>query len=191
MFEFLKLEIRILFKICNLIFEIMNKTWKLKPKIPDELINQYQDYDPLLAQLLYNRRLIQKHQIDEFLFPEYERLHSPFLFKDMEKAVDRIWQAISQNQKICIYGDYDADAVTANAVLRQVFNFLNYQQVESYIPDRFAEGYGVNLDALTRIKDGGSKLIITVDCGTNSSEAVEFCVNAFQPAENPSLESAK
>src|SRR3989344_106854 len=177
MFEFLKLEIRILFKICNLIFEIMNKTWKLKPKIPDELINQYQDYDPLLAQLLYNRRLIQKHQIDEFLFPEYERLHSPFLFKDMEKAVDRIWQAISQNQKICIYGDYDADAVTANAVLRQVFNFLNYQQVESYIPDRFAEGYGVNLDALTRIKDGGSKLIITVDCGTNSSEAVEFCVN--------------
>jgi len=101
-------------------------------------------------------------------------LHSPFLFQDMQKAVNRIWQAIENKEKICIYGDYDADAVTANAVLQQAFRFLGVK-VESYIPDRFTEGYGINLDALQKIKDQGAKIIITVDCGTNSCDAAEFC----------------
>ncbi len=92
----------------------------------------------------------------------------------MQKAVDRIWEAIDKHQRICIYGDYDADAVTANAVLQQTFRYLGVE-VESYIPDRFAEGYGVNVDALSKIKDGGSRIIITVDCGTNSVDAANFC----------------
>jgi len=170
------------------------KTWKLKPKIPlgeEDKIRIILSQNPhlvfghplpegegnmaLLAQLLYNRGLTDQSQITEFLNPEYEKLDSPFLFKDMQKAVDRIWQAIEQNEKITIYGDYDADAITANAVLRQVFNYLEFQNIDSYIPDRFTEGYGVNLDALLKIKDQGSKVIITVDCGTNSVDAADFC----------------
>ncbi|MEK7618040.1 MAG: single-stranded-DNA-specific exonuclease RecJ [Patescibacteria group bacterium] len=153
----------------------MIKLWKLKPKISADLSHHYTDYDGLLAQLLYNRGLTEPHQIQEFLNPQYERLNSPFLFKDMQKAVERIWQAIEKNQKITIYGDYDADAVTANAVLRQTFRHLNHQNVNSYIPDRFSEGYGVNLEALQKIKGEGSGLIITVDCGTNSIDAAEWC----------------
>lgn len=153
----------------------MTKLWKIKPKIPDGLLSVYRNLDPLLAQLLYNRGLTKPDQISDFLNPQYERLHSPFLFKDMRKSADRIWQAIDHNEKIIIYGDYDADAITANAVLRQTFRYLNYHNVESYIPDRFSEGYGINLNALSKIKDSGSKIVLTVDCGTNSIEAAELC----------------
>ncbi len=132
------------------------------------------DYPSLLRQLLFNRSLMEKEKIDKFLEPKYEGLHSPYLFKDMAKAVDRIFEAIEKNEQICIYGDYDADAITANAVLRQAFKFLAVN-VKSYIPDRFSEGYGVNLEALAKIKNDGSTVIITVDCGTNSIDAAEWC----------------
>src|SRR3989344_3725501 len=152
----------------------MSKNWKLKSEIPQDIAEKLKDHLPLIRQLLYNRGLIEKDQIEKFLTPKYEELHNPFLFKDMQKAVDRIWQAIDGNEQITIYGDYDADAVTANAVLQQTFRYLGVG-VESYIPDRFTEGYGINLEALLKIKDRGSKIIITVDCGTNSIDAAEFC----------------
>lgn len=129
----------------------------------------------LLAQLLFNRGLNTKEKADEFLNVKYENLHSPFLFKNMEKAVARIWQAIENKEGMWIYGDYDADAVTANAVLQQTFKYLGVD-IQSYIPDRFSEGYGVNMDALNKIKEAGAKIIITVDCGTNSVDAAEFCI---------------
>ncbi|MBI3232273.1 MAG: single-stranded-DNA-specific exonuclease RecJ [Candidatus Doudnabacteria bacterium] len=152
-----------------------SKVWKLKPIIPEDLVHQSQGYDGLFAQLLYNRGLTDRRQVDEFVDSRYEGLHNPFLFKDMQKAVKRIWQAVERREKICIYGDYDADAITANAVLRRTFRHLGHQNIESYIPDRFSEGYGVNTDALLKIKDNGAKIIITVDCGTNAVEAGEFC----------------
>ncbi len=173
----------------------MSKIWKIKPAMPREIVEKIgrilsENPHPsapgghplpegegnlkLLSQLLYNRGLTEKNQITEFLEPKYENLHDPFSFRDMQKAVDRIWRAIDQKEKICIYGDYDADAVTANAVLQQTFRHLGVE-VESYIPDRFTEGYGINIEALEKIRDAGSTLIITVDCGTNSVDAAEFC----------------
>ncbi len=152
----------------------MQKKWRVKPKIPAEQLSNYNNSDPFLSQLLYNRGLVEKQKTEEFLNPEYERLHSPFLFMDMQKAVDRIWQAIEQGEKICVYGDYDADAITANAVLLNTFRYLGVE-AEYYIPDRFSEGYGVNLQALESIKAKGVRLIITVDCGTNSVDASEWC----------------
>ncbi len=150
------------------------KIWKLKNTIPAELSEIYKDYPTLLAQLLFDRGLREKEEIQKFITANYqEGLNSPFLFGDMEKAVNRIWQAIESNEKITIYGDYDADAVTANAVLRQTFSYLG-ANADSYIPDRFAEGYGVNLEALFKIKANGTSLIITVDCGTNSVDAAEW-----------------
>ncbi len=153
----------------------MPKRWKLKPKPSEGLRQQFESLHPLLLQLLYNRNLLEEKSHQDFLDPKYERLLSPFLFKDMEKATERIWQAIHHDEKICIYGDYDADAVTANAILRQTFRYLGYQNIGSYIPDRFTEGYGVNLEALAKIKEQGATLIITVDCGTNSVQAAKWC----------------
>lgn len=145
------------------------------PEVPAEIREkELAAYPKLAAQLLYNRNIIKPDEAEYFLNPKYENLHNPFLFQDMGKAVERIWKAIEDKEKICIYGDYDADAVTANAVLQQTFRYLGVE-VESYIPDRFTEGYGINMEALSKIKDEGSKILITVDCGTNSVEAAEFC----------------
>lgn len=153
----------------------MTKDWKLKPEIPLEFKDKFPHISSLVLQLLYNRGLKEKEEIESFLNTSYEEgLYSPFLFQDMEKAVARIWQAIESEEKIWIYGDYDADAVTANAVLQQTFSYLG-KEVHSYIPDRFTEGYGVNMEAIESIKNQGAKIIITVDCGTNSTEAAEFC----------------
>ncbi len=74
----------------------MSRIWKLKPKIPADLSHRYENYNGLLAQLLFNRGLTEERQINQFLSPEYERLNSPFLFKDMAKVVERIWQAIEE-----------------------------------------------------------------------------------------------
>lgn len=91
----------------------------------------------------------------------------------MQKAADRIWQAIENQERILVYGDYDADAVTANAVVRQTFRHLG-AEAQSYIPDRFTEGYGLNLEAFGNFKASGITLVITVDCGTNSVEVANF-----------------
>jgi single-stranded-DNA-specific exonuclease len=153
----------------------MSKLWKLQPEVPEEISQNLGQYPKFFRQLLYNRGLLEKAEINDFVNPSYENLNSPFLFLDMQKAVNRIWQAIEKKEKITIYGDYDADAVTANAVLQQTFKYLGVD-VESYIPDRFTEGYGINMEALEKIKLGGTKLIITVDCGTNSIDAADFCL---------------
>ncbi len=152
----------------------MPKQWNLKQNIPKNDRQSLESFSDLAAQLLYNREITSPEEAEVFLNPRYENLHSPFLFQDMNKAVLRIWQAIEKKEKICIYGDYDADAVTANAVLQQMFRYLG-MEVASYIPDRFSEGYGINMEALSKIKDQGSTIIITVDCGTNSVDAAEFC----------------
>ena len=142
----------------------MQKKWQVQPRTEDSVI----------AQLLKNRGLADQDEQDNFLNPEYGKLHSPFLFKDMEKAVQRIWQAIDAGEKILIYSDYDADAVTANAVVYRGLKFLG-ATAEVYIPDRFSEGYGLNLQAFETVKATGARVVITVDCGTNSVAEAEFC----------------
>lgn len=152
-----------------------NKQWQLQPAVPREIIEQYPELRSLVVQLLYNRGVVESPQrVESFLNPEYQNLYDPFLFTDMGIAVDRIWEAIENNEKILIYADYDADAVTANAVLQQTFRYLGVD-VASYIPDRFTEGYGLNLEAFEKIKESGAKVVITVDCGTNSTDVADFC----------------
>lgn len=152
----------------------MPKLWKLKPTVPDEILQRYPELDPLVVQLLFNLGLTEELDVERFMAPEYENQHDPFIFQDMQKACDRIWEAIFNEEKICIYGDYDADAVTANAVLQQTFRYLGVPVV-SYIPDRFTEGYGLNIEAFEKIKADGATVVITVDCGTNSVDVAEFC----------------
>ncbi len=142
----------------------MNRIWNVQKQTEKDLITQ----------LLANRGVKSDEEIEAFLHPEYSKLNDPFLFKDMRKAVDRVWQAVENKEKILIYSDYDADAVTANAVLFRMFEFLGVKP-EIYIPDRFSEGYGLNVAAFERFKEQGIQLVLTVDCGTNSVEEAKFC----------------
>src|SRR3989344_1375229 len=151
----------------------MKRTWTVKEKVSDYIIKQFSDLHPLTVQLLHNRGLTKTSEIKKFLDPRNEELSSPFELTDMSKAVERILSAIKSKEKITIYADYDADAVTACAVLYYGLQAIGAQNVAYYIPDRFAEGYGVNKDAVEQIAASGAKLIITVDCGINSREEID------------------
>ncbi len=152
----------------------MSKLWQVAAPLSPDIPDQFPEINPVVLRLLYNRGITEPEQIEKFLAPEYHNLHSPFLFQQMESAVERIWQAIENHEHIVVYGDYDADAVTANSVLQQTFRYLNVP-VDSYIPDRFSEGYGLNVDAFVKLKQSSAQLVITVDCGTNSVEEAEYC----------------
>ncbi|MGE5392869.1 MAG: single-stranded-DNA-specific exonuclease RecJ [Candidatus Saccharibacteria bacterium] len=144
----------------------MKRKWAVKP-LPEFNAEDFPEYPALIRRLLAVRQFREKGQIEKFLNPNYEELHSPFLFKDMGKAVERIWQAIQSGEKIAIYADYDADAITACSVMYLALKKLG-AVVDYYIPDRFSEGYGMNPEAIGKIAERDAKLIITVDCGINA-----------------------
>jgi len=100
-------------------------------------------------------------------------VHDPFLLLNMEKTVDRIIEAIDQGERICIYGDYDADGIPAGIILKNFFEKINHTNFFNYIPHREVEGFGLNLDAISKIKNNEASLIITVDCGITGIEEVE------------------
>ncbi|MDP4001140.1 MAG: single-stranded-DNA-specific exonuclease RecJ [bacterium] len=144
----------------------MKKKWVLK-QIDEKLIPKVPDYPALILRLLAARGFTEEKEIQNFLNPEYSNLIDPYKFKDMKKSVDRIQQSIEKGERIVVYADYDADAITACAVVYLALKKLG-AEVGYYIPDRFSEGYGVNSDAIKQIASESTKLIITVDCGTNS-----------------------
>ena len=117
--------------------------------------------DAVIAFLLVSRGIDDELKAASFL-SDGTTYSSPFSFKDMDKAVERINYALDFNQRICIYGDYDCDGVTATALLYQVLESLG-ADVFYYIPNRIDEGYGMNFNAIDKIKDKGTDLIITVD----------------------------
>lgn len=105
---------------------------------------------------------------DSFLSPDYARGYDPFLLPDMEQAVVRLVAAREAQERVMIYGDYDIDGLTATTVLREAFDMFGFEHVETFIPNRFVEGYGMTVDAVERIAATGATLIVTVDCGSLS-----------------------
>lgn len=147
--------------------------WKIKEKIAEELIIKYPEINPVILQLLYNRGLIEQEVIDSFLNPNYESgLHDPFLFKDMEIAVKRIFSALQNREKILIYGDYDADGVCSTAIIYSALQGLG-GDLDIYIPFREGEGYGINPKAVQWIISQKFNLVITVDCGISNKEEIQ------------------
>lgn len=126
-----------------------------------------------IARILIRRGFSSVDQIERFLYPKLDHLHSPFLLDGMKDAVNRIHRAIEMGEKIYIYGDYDVDGICSTSLLMKVFEKLNIQ-VQYYIPDRFAEGYGLNRQALQHMKDNGAQLVITVDTGISAVEEALF-----------------
>ena len=127
----------------------------------------------LVAQLLINRGVYLIDQARDFLSPALLHLPDPALMKDMDNAVNRILKAIQQREHIAIFGDYDADGVTATALL---IHFLKpfFPDILFYIPHRVREGYSLSIPGITRLKDQGVSLIITVDCGISNHQELEW-----------------
>ena len=129
--------------------------------------------DPVLSTLLVGRGIRTFEQARSFFRPSLSSLHDPFLMKDMDKAVARLDKALSQREKILVYGDYDVDGTTAVAL---VYSFLKgiTASVDFYIPDRYDEGYGVSIKGIDWAAENGFSLIITLDCGIKAIDKVLY-----------------
>jgi len=134
-------------------------------------ISKALNISPITAQILINRGIDNIEMADRFINPSLEHFHDPFLIKDMDKAVKRILSAVDKGEKIYIYGDYDADGITATSLLILFFRDIG-TEVSFYIPDRIKEGYGLHEAAIREIAQKGGQLIITVDCGISAVNEV-------------------
>lgn len=148
------------------------KHWWFYPQIPEEVDQKLSDYPRYFRQILYNRGIDNAADALAYLNADFP-LHDPFLLLDMEKAVKRILQAIDEQEGVVIYGDYDVDGVSATALLVLVLQKYG-ARVHRYIPNRFDEGYGLNIDSIALLADSGAKVILTVDCGIRSPREAEF-----------------
>jgi single-stranded-DNA-specific exonuclease len=128
---------------------------------------------PILCELLVQRGISSFEEAKSFFRPSLDHLHDPWLMKDMHKAVDRIKEAVQQNQKILVFGDYDVDGTTSVATLYQFLLQLT-KHVDYYIPHRYKEGYGVSKIGIDFAKENNFDLIISVDCGIKSKELISY-----------------
>lgn len=146
----------------------MSYLWQIAPKFPENLVDEFPELDPIILQLLYNRQLLTQAQIDEFFHSDYSQdVHDPYLFKDMQKAVDFLYSAIASQELITVYGDYDADGVCAAVILTKTLEKLG-ANVNAYLPHREKEGYGLNEKAVQELFEQKSKIVITCDCGVSN-----------------------
>ena len=151
-----------------------NLEWKPAPA-PDfqevGRLSQDTGLSPLVASLLIQRGMASSESVHDFLDPSREKLHDPFLMKDMDKAVARIMKAIERKERIMVYGDYDVDGTTSVAMVSSFFRGLQVPVVP-YIPMRYGEGYGVSPKGVERAKVSGCTVLITLDCGTKDFDAL-------------------
>ena len=157
---------------------LTNKRWKLKnfDERETENISQNFGFSYLLAKL-FNIRKINISDIDQYINPSLkDHMPDPYNLVDMEKACSRIYDSISNDEKIAIFGDYDVDGSTSTSIIINYFRSLGIE-VEYHIPNRFTEGYGPNKDIFSKFKKNRVKVIITVDCGTMSYDEMEFAKN--------------
>lgn len=127
--------------------------------------------NPTLANMLANRGVHNFQLAKEFFRPDLDKLHDPFLMKDMDRAVERLQKAITNREKILVYGDYDVDGTTSVALM---YGFLNrfYSRLEFYIPDRYKEGYGISERGVRYAAENGFTLIVSLDCGIKAIQKV-------------------
>ncbi len=125
-------------------------------------------FDRILA-----ARGLDKDSIAAFLVPDYSKLHDSMKLPDINLAIDRMVVAYQKQERIVIYGDYDIDGLSATTLMYDALTFFGYKNVTTFMPNRFIEGYGLNFDAVEKIADGATNLIVTVDCGSRSQNEVE------------------
>ncbi len=149
------------------------KKWVLKDpggEYPDGL----KDYPELIRRVLLNRGIETAGDAEDFLNPDYEKgLHDPFLFSGMEKAVERILRAVRDGERVVIFGDYDADGVSASVIFCEFFKKIGFENFHVHIPDRNLDGYGLSLEAVDELIKEKTKLIVTVDCGITGHDEIK------------------
>jgi len=147
-----------------------SKRWLIAPRAPRDYLAQFTDLNALVVQILYNRGVSDQAGAARFLGGGEEAVN-PFALPGMDAAVSRIRRAVRHDEPMAVYGDFDADGVTATALLVQTLEALG-GRVRPYIPDRVEEGYGLNGDALRELARKGVGLVVTVDCGIRAAEQV-------------------
>ena len=150
--------------------------WTLKPKPSPQKIEDLSKLlgvEEIIASLLMQRGIETFEEAKKFFRPSLEDLHDPFLMKDMDKAVGRIEKAISNNENILVYGDYDVDGTTSVALLSSYLKTY-YPNVATYIPDRYDEGYGISYQGIDFAVDNDFSLIVALDCGIKALEKVAY-----------------
>ena len=150
--------------------------WTLKPIPEKSCVQQLSEslgVDFSIASLLVQRGVENFDQAKAFFRPQLQDLHDPFLMKDMDKAVARIQRALSNKERILVYGDYDVDGTTSVALLASYLEGKT-SEITTYIPDRFTEGYGVSKQGIDYAFDNGLSLIIALDCGVKAIEKVQY-----------------
>lgn len=156
----------------------MIKKWEFynsDEKLVDEICEKY-NLNKVIGKIIVNRHVVNDEDVRIFITPTRDDFHDPFLFKGMNVAVERIIKAINNKEKILIYGDYDVDGITSTTVLKKYLMDRGIS-VDTYIPNRLHEGYGLNKKAIDTIKERNIDLIITVDCGISAIEEVDYAVN--------------
>ena len=150
--------------------------WTLKAKPEDSKVNHLKNVlniDHTIATLLVQRGVEDFETAKDFFRPSLDHLHDPFLMKDMQKAVDRIQKALANNERILVYGDYDVDGTTSVALMSSYLK-THSENISSYIPDRYLEGYGVSYKGIDFAHDNEFTLIITLDCGIKAIEKIAY-----------------
>jgi single-stranded-DNA-specific exonuclease len=149
--------------------------WRLREesKHCQEILIRELGLSQIISRILISRDIVNPDDARRYLSPSLHDLHNPFLMQDMKKAVQRLISAIYRQERVAIYGDYDADGITSVVVLLQFLQQI-YKSVTYYIPDRISEGYGLNLAAIEQMRSEGVSLIITVDCGISDHEPIAY-----------------
>jgi len=167
-------------KIDTFVTYIMHKRWIHKPKPNPTLVEQLStaiNVNKILSGILVQRGISHFDIAKKFFRPQVSDLHNPFLMKGMDKAIERIEEAIAKGEKILVYGDYDVDGTTSVAI---VFDFLSQRyanNVDFYIPDRYTEGYGISFMAIDWASNNYFSLIIALDCGIKSVDKIQYANN--------------
>ena len=150
--------------------------WTLKPKPDSNKLRALQEalnVDAIVATLLLQRGIETYEDAKTFFRPSLNDLHNPFLMKDMDRAVERMEKAISENENILVYGDYDVDGTTSVALMSSYLKSRT-ENIATYIPDRYNEGYGVSFQGIDFAEDNGFTLIIALDCGVKAIDKLAY-----------------
>jgi len=150
------------------------KRWSVARRAPADHIGAFAGLDPLLVQLLINRGITTLEEAHSFLAVDERLTYDPMLLDDMDVAIGRLRKALNRREPVAVYGDFDVDGITSTVLLAQALRTLGAVSVTPYIPHRLDEGYGLNCRALRSLHEQGIRLVVTVDCGTNSDREIAF-----------------
>ncbi len=155
----------------------IDKRWVVKPLGSPELVDNLAtqlSISPVLAQLLIQRGIDSVEKARNFFNPQLSELHDPFLMRDMDRAVQRIEEAVDKGEHILVYGDYDVDGTTAVSLVYKFLKQIGHTNLSFYIPDRYTDGYGISFKGIDYAARKGATLIIALDCGIKAIEKVVY-----------------